>query len=134
MQHLFHRTYETFAIYRLLEPMPVTIDWPTGSQTFEAIDRDYPPYGALEIRGPDRAFLDRPFQSSAHVRHTLANGFKVKVPSIENTFFARLIRDGRAEVIRGPYMEIYWLDQSVPRGPEIDAYYTFHDRKTTGNI
>jgi len=131
MRPIFQRTYETFAIYRLLVPLPVSVKWPSGDQTFEAAEQAGPPFGLLRITGPGSFKADHPFKSAAHVTHTLANGYKVTVPSVQHTFFARLVAEGRAAVVWGPHMQIYWLDSSITRGaPVVDAYYTFERGRT----
>lgn len=122
----FRRTCETIAIYRLLVPLPVSVDWPSGRQTFSA-EQNGLHSGELLISGPGRHLSRRcEFRDADHVRHNLANGFKVQVPSLEYSFFERLVREGRAEVICAPCEPLYWLNYSVVRDlPVLDAYYTY---------
>lgn len=120
-------------IYRLLVPLPVAVAWPSGEQQVRTIAESK---CTLEIAGPGDFKNALEFRSAAHAAHTLANGFKVRTPSIWDTFFARLVRDGRAEVVWGAHCEIYWLDRSITRDlPEVDARHTFesHIRRTLGD-
>lgn len=134
MRPIFQRTHEVYAIYRLLVPLPVSVDWPSGRQTCSAVEIPGDMRARMVLTGPDHFETSQNFSSVGHVHHTLGNGFKVRIPSVINNFLAKLVREGRAEVIWGPHVELYWLDSSIRmRGPVADAYHTFEPGLTHTN-
>jgi hypothetical protein len=112
----FNRHHEIGAIYRVTVPLPVSVQWPSGQQTLEV--------------GPGlRRSTPRHFACLEHAIHTYAHGVLVTVPSVESTFFEKLVRLGLAELVAGPHLGLYAPDyRPAALWPELNAYYTFPRR------
>jgi hypothetical protein len=126
----FNRHHEIGAIYRVTVPLPVSVQWPSGQQTLEVRANNYPPYGISELVGPGlRRSTPRHFACLEHAIHTYAHGVLVTVPSVESTFFEKLVRLGLAELVAGPHLGLYAPDyRPAALWPELNAYYTFPRR------
>jgi len=119
---------ECDAIYRLLVPPPVTVRWRCCTQTLRVRRNPYPPFGVIElITDGGRTWADN-FKSGLHAEHVLANGWRVPAPGVFDTFMARLVRNGSAEIVAGPhcaYLNQKMTSEQFSRLRELDARYTY---------
>ena len=95
----------------------MSIVWPSCVQTLRVVSNPhpgYPPYGMiiLSIAG-GREWCEN-YQSGGHANHVIKNGYLIRLPSVHATFFARLIREGRAEWVWGPHQLLHW-QPDLPR-------------------
>lgn len=116
-------------VYRLLVPLPVTVEWPSGKQHLRLTESQLPPYAQADLYAGDEAtgFYVQRFRSVAHAEHTFRRGLELELPSVVVTFFERLVRDGRAEILHGPHCPLTYLPAPPPNPPwpMLDAFWTF---------
>lgn len=122
----------TYAIYAIADPLPVTVHWPSGSQTLRIARYPYPPHLTLEFAGAGQAAgCVYELESVAHGAAIVRHGLKVTVPGALDRFCARLVRDGRASVVAGPHHDLPWaahLERQLDlRHPAtcLDAFWTW---------
>lgn len=125
------RPFEVVAVYRLLVPLPVTVDWPSGPQVLELYVSDFPPFADANLRRvPDSVgYSVGRFKSVGHAEHTFQRGFivPIKPPHIITTFFDRLVREGRADILHWPHTELTYLNSSRERPYlTLDAFHTYN--------
>lgn len=119
---------ECEAIYRLLVPPPVTVQWRGYAQTLCVRRNPYPPYGVIEVLIDRKGVWADHFSSGLHAEHVLRDGWRVLVPSLTGTLMVRLMSEGLAELVAGPH-KLAGIG-SVPRSERLrflglDARYTY---------
>jgi hypothetical protein len=126
---------ECLAIYRLLVPPPVTIQWRGFTQTLRVRRNPHPPFGVIEVMIGQRSAWTDHFKCGLHAEHVLANGWEVMTPGPFATVMDRLVRDGLAEVVAGPHKPLTNLRMTPQQRnlwPCLDARYTY--RGPDGNV
>lgn len=116
---------EGYAIYKLLVPPPVTVEWMGYTQTLRVNRNPHRPFGVIEVLTGSSVEWSDHFDSGAHAEHVLANGWKVHSPGPFATIMDRLVRDGKAQMIVPPYIEQRLSAEELARIRPLDARYGF---------
>ena len=113
------------AYVRLLVEPPVSITWPTFTQTLSIIAHDYRPFGVISLSAYEGGAWDDHYETAGHAYHVVMHGLLIRVPGVHHTFFRKLTTEGRAEYVWGPHIELKW-EPSLPEfvAPP-DARFTY---------
>ena len=125
-------TNEVYAIYRLLVPVPLTVESRIyGTVTLRIRTVEWPPFsiGLAESTSGQQLWFQH-FTEPGHGEYVLANGWRVAVGTPADRLALKLVSEQRAEVICWPCSSIglktYY---SKNLGPSPDAFYTWEQTK-----
>lgn len=91
--------YEHYVTFRLLEPLPFMVVFPSVSLRLWIQVHDYRPFVVLRINDqPWKGIRD--FENPTEATHYLSGPLDFKSPSQLETVFFRLVREHRAETLR----------------------------------
>lgn len=113
---------------RLLVEPPVSVEWPSFTQTLSIRGNDHQPFGMIDITRQATWGISMHFNSTGHAYHALKNGLHIRGVWRLWPFFNRLVRDGRAEYIWGPHSLLFWLPDPPKLQRIPDAFYGYRPR------
>lgn len=107
---------QVLVTYRITVPLPVKVYFPSIRYVVRQKHFPWPPWFALEIEeaasGRTREVIEH-YRGPTQAMRVFFTGVEVRRPSVADTVFQRMVRDGAAEVLEWPHCECAFVSGDV---------------------